>query len=287
MAANSPTDARPRTIERSTRIRSTMVTPAEDARIDRLPQWARYGAAVLAPTLVALALIPFRDDLQAAAAVILIIPVVAVALLGGTGPAVVSAITAGASFGVLLTQPYGRFAIHDRADIVATLVLLLVGVVVGITAVRENRYASRAELRRDELERVLAFAELSAANHDPTQLIDEARTHIGALLQLRSCTWRDGLRTSERPLLLDDGQIMGYVRALPADRSQLPDTGVDLIAQAADRELGHFLLTPEPGSTTSVEQRRTAAGVASLLAIALERCAGTAGASDPAHDTPT
>src|SRR5690606_19806619 len=125
-----------------------------------------YGAALVAPIVVALVLVPFRVELQAAAAVILIVPVVAVALLGGTGPAVLAAITAGVSFGVMLTQPYGQFAIHDRADIVATVVLLLVGVVVGITAVRENRNANRAELRRDELERVLDFAEVSAAGHD-------------------------------------------------------------------------------------------------------------------------
>lgn len=287
MTASNPTAGRSRTTDRSVRIRSTMATPAEDARIERLPHWARYGAAVVAPTAVALALIPFRDELQAAAAVILIVPVVVVALLGGTGPAVVAAVAAGASFGVLLTQPYGRFAIHDRADIVATVVLLLVGVVVGITAVRENRYASRAELRRDELERVLAFAELSAANLDADELIDAARTHLGALLQLRSCTWHDGTRTGDRPLLLDDGQIMGYVRALPADRSRLPDTGVDLLAQATERELGHFLLIPLPGSTTSVEQRRTAAGIANLLALALERTGRPAGPdlgrADPAH----
>lgn len=286
MAANSPTAARSRTSDRSARIRSTMVTPAEDARIERLPSWARYGAAVVAPTVVALVLIPFRDELQAAAAVILIVPVVAVALLGGTGPAMVAAITAGTSFGVLLTQPYGQFAIHDRADIVATVVLLLVGVVVGITAVRENRYASRAELRRDELERVLAFAELSAASHDAEELIGAAGTHLEALLQLRSCTWREGPRSNDRPLLLDDGQIMGYVRALPADRSQLPDTGVDLLAQATERELGHFLLTPQPGSTTSVEQRRTAAGIANLLAVALERCGRPTDPAVPTDATP-
>lgn len=153
----------------------------------------------------------------------------------------------------------------------ATVVLLLVALVVGVTAVRENRYASRAELRRDELERVLAFAELSAASGEAAELIASARSHLVALLQLRSCEWRDGDRSSDRPLLLDDGQIMGYVQVLPADRSQLPDTGVDLLAQATERELGHFLLAPIPGSTTSVEQRRTAAGIANLLAIALER----------------
>jgi len=271
MAAKNPSASRTRSVDRPARIRSTMVTPAEDARIERLPQWARYGAAIVAPVAVALLLVPFRDDLQSAAAVILIVPVVVVALLGGTGPAVVAAITAGSAFGVLLTQPYGRFAIHNGADVVATVVLLLVGLVVGVTAVRENRYANRAELRRDELERVLAFAELSAARTEPDELIDSARSHLVALLQLRSCEWRDSDRSSDRPLLLDDGQIMGYVQALPADRSQLPDTGVDLLAQASDRELGHFLLAPIPASTTSVEQRRTAAGIATLLAIALER----------------
>jgi hypothetical protein len=70
------------------------------------------------------ALVPFRDELQQGAAVILILPVVAVALAAGARPAVVAALSAGTSFGVLLTQPYGQFAIHQGTDVIATVVLL-------------------------------------------------------------------------------------------------------------------------------------------------------------------
>ena len=78
-----------------------------------------------------------------------------------------------------------------------------------------------------------------------------------------------------RPLLLDDGQIMGYLHELPADRSRLPAAGVELLAQTPSAEIGSFVLVPVDGTTTSVEQRRTAAAVADLLALAIERAAST------------
>ena len=278
MAMTDPSGERPPTIRsvrsnRPTRIRSAMVEPAEDVRVDRLPIWAGYAAGLVVPILVAVALIPFRDDLQQSAALLMIIPVIAMALLAGAGPAGVAAVSAGTSFGVLLTRPYGEFAIHHGADVVATVTLLGVGLVVGVMAVREQRYASRAALRRDELERLVAFAERSAGTDDPSTLVDDAADHVRSLLHLERCEWQPGTHRGDLPLLLDDGQIMGYLQDLPDDRSQLPASGAELLAQTPDTEIGSFLLTPVEGSTTSVEQRRTAAAIANLLALALARTA--------------
>ena len=287
MEATNPTVDRPPTIRststnRPSRIRSAMVEPAEDVGIDRLPIWAGYLAAVVLPVLVAVALIPFRDDLQQSAALIMIVPVIVVALLGGARPAVVAALSSGATFAVLLTQPYGQFAIHHGTDIVAAVALLLVGLVVGVMAVRVQRYAIRAELRRDELQRLVAFAERSASTDHADGLLDEAVGHLRALLHLERCEWQAGTHPGTHPLLLDDGQIMGYLHDLPADRSQLPESGVELLAQTPDAEIGSFVLVPIAGTTTSVEQRRTAAAIANLLALALARAAATGRGRDAA-----
>jgi K+-sensing histidine kinase KdpD len=270
------------TTNRTGRIRSAMVEPAEDVRIERLPVWAGYLAGFALPLGAALVLIPFRDDLHQSAALIMIVPVIAVALLGGARPAVVAALAAGGSYAVLLTQPYGQLAIHHATDVVATITLLVVGLVVGVVAVREQRYATRAELRRDELERLVAFAERSASTDRADGLIDEATSHLRSLLQLERCDWRTGTHTGTHPLLLDDGQIMGYLHDLPADRSQLPPSGVELLAQTSDAEIGSFVLVPTAGTTTSVEQRRTAAAIANLLALALERGSPPGRVSPPA-----
>lgn len=272
-AVDQPPTIRSTTANRPSRVRSAMVEPAEDVRIERLPVWAGYLAGLVLPVLVALALVPFRDDLQQSAALLMIVPVVVVALLAGARPAVVAALSAGASFAVLLTQPYGRFAIHQGTDIIATVVLLVVGLVVGVMAVREQRYATRAELRREELERLVAFAERSASSERAEGLIDDATAHLRSLLHLERCEWHPGPHAGSRPLLLDDGQIMGYLNELPADRSELPASGVELLAQTPDTEVGSFVLVPADGSTTSVEQRRTAAAIANLLALAIERAA--------------
>src|SRR5215207_3216841 len=80
------------------RVRSAMLEPADDIRLERIPTWSGYAIAVLLPIATAAALIPFRDDLQQGAAMIMIVPVLIVAVLAGAQPAIVAALTAGVSF---------------------------------------------------------------------------------------------------------------------------------------------------------------------------------------------
>lgn len=285
MSSTDPEHGRARPTSRATarrqpaRVRSAMLEPADDVRLERIPPWSGWAMAVLLPLATALALIPFRDDLQQGAAMIMIVPVLVVAVLAGAQPAVVAALTAGASFGVLLTQPYGQFAIHSGTDVVTTIVLLLVGLVVGAQAVRAQRLTRRAELRHQELEHLIAFAELNASAGTPAAQIAAAADHLEALLSLERCEWHEAGRDPTRPAVLDDGQIMGYLHDLPADRSELPEGGASLVVQTPEEEFGSFLLVPAPGTRTSTEQRRTAAVIANLLALTLER--GLAGNQRP------
>ncbi len=253
------------------RVRPTALTPSEHARLDLLPPWAAYLVAVVAPVVVAGALTSVRDSLAASAALVLILVVIVIARLAGPGPAVVAALSSGVAFAALLTEPYNRFAIADSSDIIATGILLVVGLVVGVTAQREHRLADRAEQRLDELEHLLAFARLSATDADVDELTSAAERHLVALLHLDRCSWSSAPRASRLPQVLDDGQIMGYLSDLPPDRSELPESGADLVAQTSSSELGHFELFPVPGSVTSVEQRRIAAAITDLYAQAVER----------------
>ena len=53
-----------------------------------------YAAAVIAPFAIGAVLIPLRDELDQSTSLILVVPVAVVALAGGIGPALLSAISA-------------------------------------------------------------------------------------------------------------------------------------------------------------------------------------------------
>lgn len=78
----------------------------------RLHDTAALLAALVVPLLVALALVPFRTDLSATnAALILVVTVVAVASLGTRVAGALASLSAAAWFDFFLTEPYQRFLI--------------------------------------------------------------------------------------------------------------------------------------------------------------------------------
>lgn len=95
--------------------------------------WFRFrdrialAAGLVVPFLVALALVPFRTDLSATnAALILVVAVVAVASLGTRWAGALAALSAAAWFDFFPTRPCQRFAIHERDDIETAVLLLRV-----------------------------------------------------------------------------------------------------------------------------------------------------------------
>ena len=103
--------------------------------------------AVVLPVVVAVAMIPVRVDHGRAAVLALVLPVVLVALLGATGPAVVAAATSVLAYDLFLAEPYYSFAIEDTDEVVAAATLLVVALVVG-RAQRTARAAPHRAIRR-------------------------------------------------------------------------------------------------------------------------------------------
>lgn len=252
------------------RLRPETVVPGERSVLDPRRVIRAYELAVVIPPLVALALVPIRDGHASAAATVMVVPVVLVSLLGSATASVVAACTASLAYGVLLTEPYGRFSIDDPADVVETLVLLAVGIGVGITSSRLSRARARADTRGRELDHVIAYVRSATGATSTDVLVTEAQDRIGDLLHLERCEWSGIPLLHQRPVLLPSGSVMGYQSALNDDRAQLPDQ-IDLPAEAHDRTLGHFILEPRGGTTTSIEERKAAAAIATLLAEALSR----------------
>ena len=243
----------------------------------RLP-WRRRAIAdllaIVLPAVVAAAMIPLRADHGRTTAIVLVVPVVAVAALGATGPAVVAALSAGLSYDVLLTEPYYRLAIDDSDDLAAAITLVVVGLIVGVLSSRLVRFTARAAARRTELQHLLDFVTASTGTLTESELADEACGHIAAVLNLADCRWSPGHHPSSGALLLPDGNVMGHLTDLDPDQAKLPRQ-LELPAVAGTIQIGRFVLTSDRQHVTSYEERLTAATIASLFATVISRAAST------------
>ncbi|MGW3124015.1 DUF4118 domain-containing protein [Streptomyces sp. NPDC001107] len=136
------------------------------------PPWDRLAltAALIAPFLLAFALVPFRTDLSHTnAALILVVVVVAVVALGSRTAGVLGALSAAAWFArggaaighSFLTRPYETFDISASADIETAVLLLVVGVIVSQLAARARRLEVITVTDADHLSRIHRTADLA------------------------------------------------------------------------------------------------------------------------------
>lgn len=246
--------------------RPEIVVPGERSRLPAPRLATAYVTALVVPLLLAAAMIPFRAEHARTLPLVLVVPVVAVALLGATGPAVVAACSAGLAYDVLLTSPYYRLAIHDSDDVVAAVTLLVVGLAVGVLSSRLMHHATSASARRVEIRHLVQFTQQATAGVPADELAVSASEHLTAVLGLRACEWRPGPGGGDGPVLLPTGNVMGYVVTLAPDRAKLP-ARLELPAVVGTTEVGRFVLTPDPDRLCSFEERRTAATIATLFAF--------------------
>src|SRR5438067_971363 len=83
------------------------------------------------PLLVAAALVPLRDDLASANALLVFVVVVVLAsACGGWASGVVAAVVSTLAFDFFLTTPYLSFNIEHTGDVVTALLLIGIGLIV-------------------------------------------------------------------------------------------------------------------------------------------------------------
>src|SRR5262245_25927663 len=142
--------------------------------------------SLVGPVAVSAVLVAFRGDVFATnAAIVLVLPVLAAAIVGGRRGGVVSAVVAAACFDFFFTRPYYSFTIDRRADVETTVVLLVVGVVVGeiVTRARESRCIARVSRR--EVEQIRRVAELAAGRGPNARLITVVEHEVVTILGAR------------------------------------------------------------------------------------------------------
>lgn len=114
----------------------------------------------------------WRDQLSTASpALVLLVPGVVAAVLGGRIAALAVSLVSAVVFGFAFLPPFGQWKILDAEDVIAVLVFVVVAVAVGEMTAREadRRYA--AEQRADELEAMAG--RLDEARADQARMADE------------------------------------------------------------------------------------------------------------------
>ena len=120
------------------------------------------ACGALLACLAIFVLLPQRDNLNPATpALVLIVPGVIAAILGGRIAASAVSAAAAIAFGVLFLPPFGRWKLLDAEDVTAVVVFVLVAVTVGDLTAREGARRRQAEARTSELEDLTESLELA------------------------------------------------------------------------------------------------------------------------------
>lgn len=119
--------------------------------------------------------------------------VVVIAVVGGTWPAIVSAVAASALINRFFTAPRHTWAIADPENVLALVVFLVVAGVISVLVDREARARADSERRTAEtrsLERVneLRTAILTAVSHDLRTPLASIKASVSSLRE-RDVTW--------------------------------------------------------------------------------------------------
>ncbi|MER7949739.1 DUF4118 domain-containing protein [Streptomyces sp. NPDC096079] len=232
-------------------------------------------AAVLAPFLMAVALLPLRTSLtHTNLALLFVVVVVAVSALGKPLAGALAALSAAAWFDFFHTEPYQSFHIHDRADAETAVLLLLVGLAVSQLAARARVLRRVAVSDAEHLERLHATSRLvRSGDCSADELVERIREDLVEVLDLRGCRFVHGSTPAGGPLprLEPDGslRVEGWIWDL--DRQGWPDGETELWAVAHGHCQGVFMMTPVPGvGPASPEARLVAVDLAGLAALALD-----------------
>ena len=224
----------------------------------------------LAPVTVGAALVGVRDHIQNAnIALILVVVVVAAAAIGGRLAGATAAVVSALAFTFFHTQPYLRLTIDSADDVETTVLLLVVGLLVGhITAGAMRARASAAESSL-EIRRIHRIAERAAHGEVAAEVLEAAQDELIALLKLQSCRFEAQPFLSALPRLERNGQLDQRVWRYRDGGFELSPEGVELPVYGRGQQLGRFVLEPTTGVGVSLDQRVVAVAIADQVGAVL------------------
>lgn len=232
--------------------------PPAPASLSRRRRLQGYAAAVLLPLAATGVLVLFRDELNLASDVlVLILTVVAAALVGGLGPGLLAAAVGILLLNYLLTPPLYTLVVTDANDAVALAVFLIVAAATSSVvdlAARRTREAARAATESRALVNLVNSWDAGQSTTGLSAMLTTVRESFGVA---GAGLWR---RSPGGP----GWQPVSESRRSPDDRVELPGSAANEVA------VGDLVLTLD-GGVLDAADRRLAAAFAQQLAARVER----------------
>jgi hypothetical protein len=238
---------------------------------------AGIGVGGIGSIAVAGGLVALRGELaNVNVALILVLIVLGAAAIGGRRPGAFTGVIAATSFDFFHTRPFGSLKIAQANDLVTTLLLLVVGLVMGDVAERSGHFRARLRDDQRELRRLHRVARLAASGaEDDRDLVLTVTAELIDALRLRECRFERPPFRVQLPQLEADGAIAGRSRVFhPQGGFELPGPGVDLRVVGRKGTVGRFILVPTPGARVSTERLLVAVALADELGLAVAPTAG-------------
>ncbi len=202
-------------------------------------------------------------------ALVLVLPVLVAAVIGGRWAGFEAAVIAAMTFDFFFTDPYQSLKMTDGSDVVTLVLLAVVGLVSAEVGIRARRVTRSASDARTELQRLFRIAELSAGGGEPDDVVSAVRAELMGMFALDECTFEPNDAQSDRARLGRRGAIVGATLRFEGDDFSLPPSGIDLPVVGRGRAFGRLVLQPGPRSSASAEKRFVAVALADELGVVL------------------
>jgi len=242
--------------------------PASTKRV-REVSWV--AAALVVPTIVAFAWVPFRSRLpNIDVALALVVVVMALGASGRRSVGIIAAVTAAIAFEFFDTQPYEKLAISRSPDVWTTVVLAGVGLLASECTVRFARQRISIRARTADLRRVRTASDLVASGQEAALIVQQISQELERLLQLEACCFEALPTHAGVPIVERDGtlQVSSAAGASTA-KAGLGYECAELPVWGQGQILGHFDLTFKPEVQVVHDQLLVAVTLADQLGAAL------------------
>jgi two-component system, OmpR family, sensor histidine kinase KdpD len=230
-------------------------------------------AAGAASTVLATAvLLPFRDDVTSATpALVLVVPCVVAALLGGRTAGLAVAVFAAGAFNLVFLEPFGTFKVDSVDDAIAFVVLGLVALTVATLVAREGERRRAAVQRSAEIESLWRANEAMQA--EQARLAAEKRA-LEAVDVQRAALLRSVSHDLRTPLAAIRAVVSDLQDGDPYDASARQGL-LELVADEAERldRLVQNLLSMSRIEAGSLQPEQQAFPIDELLANRVHRLA--------------